>query len=127
MANKDYIDHPNPDIRALARMPEGEPLFPDGLPSWLEAEEPQYPQDIREALIFECIGEALRALRAGQGLTGSQLAERLGVNKQRVSALEHLMTDQVELATLVNVARALECDLEITFKPKEGESVTVTL
>ena len=121
MANKDYVNHPNPDVRALAQMPEGEPLFPPDTvigPS-------EYPQDIREALISASIGDALRELREGQGLTGLQLAERLGVNKQRVSALEHLITDQVELATLSNVARALKCELEITFRPKEGEAITI--
>ncbi|MGY2896775.1 helix-turn-helix domain-containing protein [Deinococcus sp. UYEF24] len=121
MANKDYINDPDPNIRALAQMPEGEPLLPPGT----VLDPPEYPQDIREALISASIGDALRELREGQGLTGVQLAERLGVNKQRVSALEHLITDQVELATLGNVARALECELEITFRPKEGEAITV--
>lgn len=125
MANKDYINHPNPNLRALAQMPEGEPLLPPG--TVLEPSE--YPQDLREALISASIGDALRELREGQGLTGQQLAERLGVNKQRVSALEHLITDKVELATLVNVARALKCEITITFKSEieEEKAVTVTL
>ena len=121
MANKDYFDHPNPNLRALAQLPEGEPLLPAGT----DLGETFYPQDIREALISASLGDALQSLREGQGLTGSQLAARLGVNKQRVSVLENLITDKVELATLSNVAYALDCGLEITFKPKEGEAITV--
>lgn len=121
MANKDYLDHPNANLRALAHLPEGEPL----LPTNTDLGESFYPQDIHEALISASLGDALRSLREARGLTGSQLAARLGVNKQRVSVLENLITDRVELATLGNVAHALDCGLEITFKPKEGEAITV--
>lgn len=124
MANQDYLDHPNPDLRALARMPEGEPLFPDGIPEGFELFASTDPLDIRETLMVESLRDAVRTLSGGRDVLGEHLAARSG-DQQEERTAGYFLTDRVELAALVNVARTLECELEITFKPKEGDTVTV--
>lgn len=44
-----------------------------------------------------------------------------------MSADEHLITLDVELAALIDVARALDCDLELIFRPKQGGPITIVV
>lgn len=59
--------------------------------------------------------------------TGQPDDERLDEGQQRVSADEHLITPDVELAALIDVARALDCDLELIFRPKQGGPITIVV
>ena len=126
MANQDYLDHPNPDLRALAQMPEGEPLFPGGIPEGLELFASTDPLDIRETLMVESLRDAVRTLSGGRDVLGEHLAARSGDQQEETTA-EYFLTDRIELVALVNVARTMECELEITFRPRVGDAITVVL
>ena len=123
MADADYKNHPNPKVRELASLPEGEPLFPGEGPEWLRSHVSEYPQDIRQALITESLRDALQLRHPEQ--TGQPDNEKLDEGQQRVSADKHLITPDVELAALIDVARALDCDLELIFRPKQGAPITI--
>jgi predicted DNA-binding mobile mystery protein A len=63
----------------------------------------------------------IRAIRDALGMTGEQLAKRLGVNKQRVSRLERdEVLGKVTLKTLHKVAGALDCRFVYGFVPRES-------
>lgn len=63
----------------------------------------------------------IRAIRDVLGMTGSQLANRLNVNKQRVSRIEHdEKLGKIKVETLRNVADALNCEFVYCFVPKES-------
>ncbi len=60
----------------------------------------------------------VRAIRDALGMTGEQLAKRLGVNKQRVSRIEQdEKLGNITIKTLINVARALDCHFVYGFVP----------
>ena len=126
MANQDYLDHPNPNLRALAQMPEGEPLFPDGIPEGVELSASTDPLDIRETLMVESLRDAMRTLSGGQDVLGEHLAARSG-DQQEEGTAGYFLTDRIELVALVDVARDLECELEITFRSKDDQALTVNL
>ncbi len=61
----------------------------------------------------------IRAIRDAVGMTGSQLANRLNVNKQRVSRIEHdEKLGKVKIETLRNVAVAMDCVFVYAFVPR---------
>ena len=124
MANQDYLDHPNPDLRALAQMPEGEPLFPDGIPEGFDLSASTDPLDIHDTLMVEGLRDAVRTLSGGRDVLGEHLAARSG-DQQEEGTTGYFLTDRIELATLINVAHTMECELKITFRPKEGDAITV--
>lgn len=68
----------------------------------------------------------IRAIRDALGMTGEQLAERLNVNKQRVSRIQQdEKLGKVKLETLRNVAEALDCIFVYGFIPRESLEQTV--
>lgn len=68
----------------------------------------------------------IRAIRDALGMTGEQLAERLNVNKQRVSRMQQdEKLGKVKLETLRNVAEALNCVFVYGFIPRESLEQTV--
>ena len=68
----------------------------------------------------------IRAIRDALGMTGEQLAERLNVNKQRVSRIQQDEEfGKVKLETLRNVAEALDCIFVYGFIPRESLEQTV--
>ena len=61
----------------------------------------------------------IRAIRDAIGMTGQQLANRLNVNKQRVSRIEHdEKLGKVKIETLRNVAEAMDCVFVYAFVPR---------
>jgi transcriptional regulator with XRE-family HTH domain len=62
----------------------------------------------REQLI--AFGKHLRAARVEKGLTGVQLAEKLGADKQFLSRLELGQSDP-RLSTIIRLAQALDMQL----------------
>ncbi len=63
----------------------------------------------------------IRAIRNALGMTGEQLAERLHVNKQRISRLERdEKLGKVTLNTLKSTAEALHCDFVYGFVPHDS-------
>ncbi len=68
----------------------------------------------------------IRAIRDAIGMTGQQLAERLNVNKQRVSRIEQdERLGNVTLKTLRGAAEALDCVFVYGFVPRESLEATV--
>lgn len=68
-------------------------------------------QGFSDAVLTENIGAMLRQARLKSGLTGTELAARLGLSKVRISQLERVGAD-VEVSTLARVAAALGYDLQ---------------
>ncbi|WP_164711128.1 mobile mystery protein A [Euzebya pacifica] len=61
----------------------------------------------------------IRAIRDALGMSGRQLANRMGVSQQRVSALEHAEAEgSLTLDSLRNAADALGCDLVYALVPR---------
>ena len=69
-------------------------------------------QGFSDALLSDNIGVMLRQARLKSGLTGTELAARLGLSKVRISQLERIGAD-VEVSTLARVAGALGYDLQL--------------
>lgn len=62
----------------------------------------------------------IRSIRQALGMTTAQLARRLGVVQQRVTAIEQAeQTGGIRLETLQKVAQALNCELAYFLVPKE--------
>jgi DNA-binding XRE family transcriptional regulator len=59
----------------------------------------------------------MRWIRQEQGLTLTAVAQRMGVSRQRMSALESTARNWT-VATLLRLAEALDADLEIVLKPR---------
>jgi ribosome-binding protein aMBF1 (putative translation factor) len=74
---------------------------------------------LSDALLAESIGEMLRQARVKSGLTGTELATRLGLSKVRVSQLERVGLD-IEVSTLVRVADALGYELRLELVQRQG-------
>ena len=60
----------------------------------------------------------IRAIRKTIGMTGSQLAKRLGVNRQRITRIEQdEILGNITLKTLRRTAEALNCELVYCLVP----------
>lgn len=63
----------------------------------------------------------VRTIRKALGMTGEQLAKRLGVSRSRVVKIEEAeQKDAVTLHTLREVARAMNCELFYALVPKKS-------
>lgn len=69
---------------------------------------------VEEELEALKIGEKVARLRKKEGLTQTKLAARAGMAASKVSAIEN-SPQNVELATLVKIARAANKKLKISF------------
>ena len=68
----------------------------------------------------------VRAIRNALGMTGQQLARRLGTNRQRIARIEQdEKQGRVTVNTLRNVAEAMDCEFVYGFVPKESLEQTV--
>lgn len=101
-------------IETLKAMPEGSVIGSahGALENATEFLVPELKQGLSDAVLAENIGVMLRQARLNSGLTGSQLAARLGLSKMRISQLERIGAD-VEVSTLARVAGALGYDLQL--------------
>ncbi len=101
-------------IATLKAMPEGAVIA--GADGALEKATPFLVSDLQQgfsdAVLTENIGTMLRQARLKSGLTGTELAARLGLSKVRISQLERIGSD-VEVSTLARVAGALGYDLKV--------------
>ncbi len=62
----------------------------------------------------------LKTLRLSLGMSGSQLALKLGVSKARVSRFEHdELTGSVTLKTMQSVAKAMNCRFVYAVVPEK--------
>ncbi len=68
----------------------------------------------------------VRAIRETLGMTGEQLARRLGTNKQRVSRIEQdEAKGKLTLTTLRRVAEALDCSVVYALVPRQSLEQTI--
>ena len=68
----------------------------------------------------------VRAIRNALGMTGQQLARRLGTNRQRIARIEQdEKQGRVTVNTLRNVAEAMDCEFVYGFVPKQSLEQTV--
>lgn len=69
-------------------------------------------------------GGWIRAVRQGLGLSGHQLAQRLGITRQSLAGLERSEADgSIRLATLRRAADAMDCDLAYVLIPRAGQGL----
>lgn len=63
----------------------------------------------------------IRTLRKSLGMSGPQLAERLGVSKSQISQMERMeMEDRITLKQLRRVADVFDCDLTYALVPRQS-------
>lgn len=68
----------------------------------------------------------LRAIRDAIGMGGQQLARRMGVSKQRISALERAeVSGAVSIASMRQAAEALDCVFVYAVLPRDSLQATV--
>jgi predicted DNA-binding mobile mystery protein A len=68
----------------------------------------------------------VRAIRDALGMTGQQLAHRLGTNRQRIARIEQdEKQGRVTLKTMLSVAEAMDCEFVYGFVPRESLEQTV--
>lgn len=77
------------------------------------------PDQIRETLLVEGVGLALRAIRTGQGHTTRSAAQAWQLSPGRVSQIEQPGAN-LELATLADLARRMGYRTRIVFEPVDG-------
>lgn len=58
------------------------------------------------------MGNNIKEVRKSKGITQKELAEKLGVTPQAVSQFERSEPDRFTIATLQNIAAALECQVD---------------
>jgi transcriptional regulator with XRE-family HTH domain len=63
------------------------------------------------------IGERIRILRITAKLTQKDLGQKAGLSGQSIRSIEHGNVS-TKLTNLTTIAAALNCELEINFKPK---------
>jgi DNA-binding XRE family transcriptional regulator len=79
-----------------------------------QMEDEQLRTLVEEELQALNIGEKIAKLRKEKGLTQTRLAARAGIAASKVSAIEN-SPQNVELATLIRLARAANKKLKISF------------
>lgn len=63
----------------------------------------------------------IRTLRDALGMSGADLARRLGVHQSRISAIERGEREQtIKIETLARAAEALDCDLIYVLVPRSS-------
>ncbi len=69
----------------------------------------------------------IRAIREALGMTGSQLARRLGVTRQRISRIEQdEVSGKVTLETMHKTAEALDCEFVYALIPRFDLTAIIT-
>ncbi len=91
-----------------------------------------YRAQMRDPEVRRLVEDELRALRVGvqlarlrqrRGLSQTTLAARAGMSAPNVSRIESSPSQNLTLGTLVRLARAMDYEPEITFKPRRGAAV----
>lgn len=68
----------------------------------------------------------MRAIRDALGMSGAELAARMGVRQQTIQDLEQSeLHETIKLETLRRAAIALDCDLVYALVPRQGLDIAV--
>lgn len=90
-------------------------------------QEPEVQEAYLEVLNEE-LGEVLRGLREGRGLSQAALAGKLGFkNRSRLSQIEGAEGLHLALETIARYAQALDYRVKLVFEPEGGDTVTFPL
>lgn len=81
---------------------------------------PELRQLVEEELRVLRVGVQLARLRQRRGLSQTKLAARAGMSAPNISRIESSPSQNLTLGTLVRLARAMDYEPEITFKPRRG-------
>ena len=81
---------------------------------------PEVRRLVEEELKALRVGAQLARLRQRRGLTQTTLAAKAGMSAPNVSRIEASPGQNLTLGTLVRLARAMDYEPEITFKPRRG-------
>ena len=85
-----------------------------------QMKDPEVRQVVEEELKALRVGAKLARLRQRRGLTQTTLAAKAGMSAPNVSRIEASPSQNLTLGTLVRLARAMDYEPEITFKPRRG-------
>jgi transcriptional regulator with XRE-family HTH domain len=90
--------------------------------TWFEEQFSQYAGDVdyEVGLLRLKLYEDILRLMAEQGVSRAELAKRLSCSKAYVSKLFNDSAN-ITLHTLVRIALAVKCDVEIAFVPRETQ------
>jgi DNA-binding Xre family transcriptional regulator len=80
-----------------------------------DADSEQFREQIHKDLTELSLGRQIAAARESAKLTQTALAARAGMPGSKISALENRVQN-VEVATLLRIARAARCRLHISFE-----------
>ena len=87
-----------------------------------QMEDEEFKALVEEELEVLRIGAKIAALREEEGLTQTKLAAKTGMASSKISALEN-SPHNLEIATLIRIARAANRRLEINFAPRTASKV----
>ena len=88
-----------------------------------QMEDKDFKALVEEELEVLRIGAKIAALREEEGLTQTKLAARAGMPSSKISAIEN-SPHNLEIATLVRIARAANRELKISFAPHRPSRMT---
>ena len=86
----------------------------------VQTRDPELRQLVEDELKALRVGAQLARLRQRRRLTQTSLAARAGMSAPNISRIESSPSQNLTLGTLVRVARAMDYEPEITFKPRRG-------
>ena len=123
------MTEPSENLLALMEQPERKAVL--GKPPAGMLSDPISPNQLertfQEALAVKTVGEMIATARAQRQMSARQVAERVNVSHPRVLAVEKSGVD-IEIKTLVNYAKALGYDVQLSLKPREGgQEITASL
>ena len=85
-----------------------------------QTKDPEVRRLVEEELKALRVGATLARLRQQRGLSQTTLAAKAGMSAPNVSRIEASPGQNLTLGTLVRLARAMDYEPEITFKPRRG-------
>lgn len=85
-----------------------------------QTKDPEVRRLVEEELKALRVGAQLARLRQRRGLSQTKLAAKAGMSAPNVSRIEASPSQNLTLGTLVRLARAMDYEPEITFKPRRG-------
>ena len=75
---------------------------------------------VEEELKALRVGVQIAKLRQQTGMSQTELAARTGMSAPNISRIENSPSQNMTLGTLVRLAKALGCDVEISLRPRRS-------
>ncbi len=84
--------------------------------------DPEMESLVEEELKGLRVGAQIAKLRQQIGISQTELAAKAGMSGPNISRIENSPSQNLTIGTLVRLARALDCDVEIAFRVRRGVS-----